>query len=619
MVACPYRLLCPIAAWDAMADPLKLKKNGMMDDKTLNDSRLFPDDKSTFAIPEALFRRTSKLLRTAEYDDPFLFKVALPELEKFSRELLRKTKTDFTEREAVYYLWSLCLQAELHDYEGRTEVAHRILEKTGEDLEKRLKDGNLGTSATPGFSKRLFRQQLWTLIFWSHCYYRNEKRLNHLIAAKSLLKKIQRQVHHKLLLDADQENREPSFGILARAAYSLGQVYRQLSEVRLARREFMAAIEFTRKRLQAKSVKYARYKPDRIREEVYARYVIAKAFSFGLAWASYHSGELHRARGSAAGGCTLLETTHDPVHKAYAQVIYAGVLSAVSRPVREGANIPEELREAISMLRPLAKEDKSPLRGVPRFFARARYTLAAALDAAGMHDEAEQHARLIYKSSEAGSRWSLECGVLLARLLLKKQLHTDARRQSDELMRWIVGSSPVAADVRFAVLLCHADVLMNAKSDNYDEAQDLLNQAKVLARTSPLSRALCHLYQARCYRLRGMMDAAHVQLSRWRAMESSIEHGYVHELADTVKREMDIDDARLVIDSSLFYKEGGFKEVETRYKEWLIRRFHANHPHALPADEECKRALGIGKRTVELWMKQIVFNPWRVGTNSKRS
>lgn len=85
----------------------------------MNESNLFPRDKSSFPIPETLFRKASKLLRTAEYDDPFLFQVALPELRKFSRELLQAKKKDFTEREEVYYLWSLCLQAELHDYVGR--------------------------------------------------------------------------------------------------------------------------------------------------------------------------------------------------------------------------------------------------------------------------------------------------------------------------------------------------------------------------------------------------------------------------------------------------------------------------------------------------------------------
>lgn len=581
----------------------------------MNDPKLFPHDKSTFPIPEALFRRASKLLRTAEYDDPFLFRVALPGLQKFSRELLQARKKDLTEREQVYYLWSLCLQAELHDYAGHPELAQRTLAKPGQELEEQLKDGRLGVSVT-GFSKRLLRQQLWTLIFWSHYYYRDENELNHLITAKSLLAKIHWQVRRKLLVDQGKEGSEPSFGILARASYSLGQVHRQMSDVKSARREFIAAIEFTRKRLQAKSQKYAKHKPDRVREEAYARYVIAKAFSFGLAWASYHSGELQRARGAAASGCTLLETTHDPIHKAYAQVIYAGILSAVSRPVSPGQQVPPQLEEAISMLRLLADDKTSPLKSVARLFARARYALAVALHAAGLNDEAEQRAELIYKSTKPGSRWHLECGVLLVRLLLKKERHAESRRLSNELMKWVDGPAPVPGDVCFAVLLCRADVLMSVKKDNYDDSQEILNRVKVLARRNPLSRALCHLYQARCYRLGGMMEAAHGQLSRWRAMESTIEHGFVHELADTVKREMDIDDARLVIDSALFYQEGGFKEIEARYKEWLIRRLHAGHPKSIPSDEECKKKIGVGRRAAEFWMKAIGFNPWRNGASS---
>jgi tetratricopeptide (TPR) repeat protein len=522
----------------------------------------------------------------------------------------------FTEREAVYYLWALCLQAELHDYAGRPKLAHRLLARIGPELEELMKDGRLGLCASP-FSKRLLRQQLWTLVFWSHCHYRDEQRPKHLMVARSLLLQIPRLVKNKLVPESDKQPSEPSYGLLARVAYSLGQVYRQMSDVKSARREFMNAIEFTRKRLKEKAKKYTKNKVDAIREQVYAKYVIAKAFSFGLAWASYNSGELHRARMSAAAGCTLLETTLDPVHRAYAQVVYAGILSAVSRPVRVGEEVPTELREAVSMLRPLTNDASSPLKSVDRLMARARYALAEALHAAGHHDEAKEKANLIYQASEAGSRWHLECGVLLVQLHLQKKNHIEAHKQSSELMRLINEPSSVPDDVRIKVLFCHADVLLRTKMSDNDEIQELLKEASGLARNSPLLIALHHLHQARCYRRRGMMDAARVELSRWRVMETNIEHGYVHELADRVMQEIDEDDDRLVIESAVLYEEG-FEKVEKLYKQWGIRRLHARCPSS-PSGEECKRILGIGKRHLENWMKEIDFNPWRGGEKAQPS
>ena len=581
--------------------------------------KLFSADKSRFPIPEQLFRRVSKLLRTAKYDAPLLRDEALPALEKFCRELLQSKGTAaakysqatlqyFTERESIYYLWALCLQAELQDYAGRPKDAHRLLAKIGPELETLMKDGRLGISANR-FSKRLLRQQLWTLVFWSHCHYRDEKSPKHLMAARSLLLQIPKLVKNKLVPESEKQPSEPSYGLLARVSYSLGQVYRQMSDVNSVRREFMAAIEFTRKRLQEKARKYTNNRLNVLREQAYAKYVIAKAYSFGLAWASYNSGELHRARMSAASGCTLLETTGDTVHTAYAQVVYAGVLSAVSRPVRPGADLPPELQEALSLLRPLVNENTSPLKNVDRLLARARYTLAEALHAAGFHDEAKEQANIIYEASEAGSRWHLECGVLLVNLHLEKKDYAEARKQSTELMRLINEPGSAPGDVRVKVLFCHADVLLRMKVMDNNEIQGHLDEARELAQNSPLLMALFHLHQARCYRRKGMIEAARGELSKWRMMESNIEHGYVKELADRVRQEMDEADDNLVVESAALY-EKGFESVESLYKEWLIRRLHARCPSS-PSDEECYRILGIGRRGVEKWMKKIKFNPWR--------
>jgi hypothetical protein len=580
----------------------------------LNASDLFPQDTSQFPIPDRLFRQVSKRLRTAEYDDPFLFKKALPALQKFSRDLYadaQARRKSFTEREAVYYLWSLCLQAELHDYAGETEKAHEALEKVGKELEDELDDGMLGHSSTRRFSLRLLRQQLWTLVFWSHCHYRDEKRPEHLIAARSLLKKIRRQIKHKLLSGTDERLSEPSYGLRARVAYSLGQVNRQLSEVKAAREEFMAAIEFTRKRLEDKTRKYKGRRLDLLREQEYAKYVIAKTFSFGLAWASYNSGELRRARGSAAGGCALLETMHDPVHKAYAQVVYAGVLSATSRPVKSGESAPDELAEAVRMLRPLADEHTSPLKGVSRLFARARFTLAGALFAAGDHDEAREWAQRIYQFERPGSRWHIESGVLLTRLLLEKPGHfAEAREQSRELMRLISEQPNLPPEVRIAVILCSVDVKIRLNEADRSDIHELLSQSAALAQTNPLAMALCHLYWARYYALEGRLNDAHAALAQWDAMESSIEHGYVRDLADRVKQEISACDGRLVIDRDLFYQENGLEKADKAYKRWLITRLFEKFPSG-PTPDQCKSTIGIGKAQLKNWMAFVEFNPWR--------
>jgi tetratricopeptide (TPR) repeat protein len=125
----------------------------------------------------------------------------------------------------------------------------------------------------------------------------------------------------------------------------------------------------------------------------YANYIVAKAFSFGLAWASYQSGELQRALGAAAAGSALLETSNDLVHRAYAHVMYAQILAATIRPVRDGSRPPAELDEAISLLTPITTREKSPLTAVPKLLARAQYVLGHVYFLAGKYREAEELAR----------------------------------------------------------------------------------------------------------------------------------------------------------------------------------------------------------------------------------
>jgi predicted Zn-dependent protease len=381
-----------------------------------------------------------------------------------------------------------------------------------------------------------------------------------------------------------------------------------MSDIPGVRKEFMDAIEFTRKRLLAKMEAYAdeKFASVRLREQRYSTYFLAKANCFGLAWASYNSGELNRARAAAAGGCALLAATEDDVHTEYAQVMYAQVLTAKTPPVEPGHRIDPQLQEAFTILQRLVDNPKSALRTIPKFLARAQYALAGALFDSGQYDKAEALAKTIYQNTKEGSRWHLECMALLIRILLKKENISEAREYSDKFLALTKVKSE-SQNARAEAWLCRAEVLLKAKTD-LDEIDEALTQAQTLWATNSLSTTICHLHRARVFVLRKNSNAARNELSSWKVAERHIEQGYVRELAKSVEEEIaEIDDRFVITPQDL--QAMLFDGVEEELKRWAIRYLYSQCKDDYLKDGNPDRILGRSARTVYDWQIRLCFDP----------
>ncbi len=529
-----------------------------------------------------------------------------------------KARTLSTRADEIYYLWSLCLQAEIHDYYGDKDLAREVLKEDGRLLKQMLNAGELGLERdTLAFSKALLRQQLWTLVFYAHCFYREELYEE----ALKLLDDIWLQLERRLPLDKASNSDEPSYGLRARVCYSRGQVKRQMSDIPGVRKEFMDAIEFTGQRLSRKMHDYRgeEYASVRLREQRYASYFVAKANSFGLAWASYNSGELNRARAAAAGACALLTATEDDVHKEYAQVMYAQILTAKSRPVQPGQKIGTKLEEAFDILNGLVKNKKSALRMIPKFLARAQYALASALFASGKYDEAEDEATIIYGNTKEGSRWYLECMALLIRILLKKGNGCKAREYSVQFLD--LAEKSESQNARAEAQLCKAEVLLDTKTileqEDLDEIDKALKEAEKLWVSNPLSTTICHLHRARWFVLKKNPNAARRELAFWKAAEPNIEQGYVRELARNVEAEIaGFDDDLLIISPQDLQPEivrgeivRGFDRVERKLQRWAIRYLYSLYGKDYLKKGNPQRILHRSDRTIREWLEDLEFDP----------
>ncbi|HLW77654.1 MAG TPA: hypothetical protein VKS01_11730 [Bryobacteraceae bacterium] len=533
--------------------------------------------------------------------------MAIPAVDLHQLAVLARTlgaKRERTHDQEIYLLRALSQQAQLFDYYGRYQEAEEAIMQKGAELESAMEQRRLDRV------ERVKSEQLVLLTFYSHCFYRRDdfKR------TRQLLEAIRRELERSFPLCDPLKKR--LWKLRQRVAYSLAQAHRQSgANIKEARAEFLAAMEFTRKGL-AEELSRLGEEPekeaDRLREKMYANYQLGKALAFGLSWCSSNSGEVQRARGSAAAGSALLKTTNDKVHSAYAEVLYVQALRSATLPVEPGAACPAELTEALEILKPLVDDKHSPLQVVKRLLYRAKYELVAVQQAAGRFEEAEAGAREIY-SSEAKTPWHVHAGVYYARLLLERRNDAAALSKALEVSQNLLdldlyeGSPSLHAEA----LLCRADVLMHVTTINFAAVHDALLHAQTLALESPLIVAQCHLYRARCFCKQENLDAAWRELGMWDAMadHGNIQHGWVLNLANRVKEELHRKDVRFVADASRLGESGGFSSIQRDLQRWAIQKLYHRFGKDYLRPEHTRAYLGMSPSGVRLWMKETGFDP----------
>ena len=567
--------------------------------------------KTLIEVPETV-AAIRDLMREASYSDALLYPEGVKELDRFVL-LLRGDDRIHAE---VYRLWALCLKSEILDYYADYAGALQAVQKDGEAIEEQMKNG----AGADGKEQQLLRQKLWVLCFYAHCFYRRSSPASYKRAMELL--ELTRKVLEKRFPETGPE---PSYGLRARIAYSLGQVNRQMGRVIVARKEFVTAVECTRKRLEAKMKKYngAMHEKIRTREQRFANFVTAKTFSFGLTWAANNEGALQRARGSAAAGFTMFLSTNDEVHKTYSKVMYAQILRSLSPPARGGREICPDLQEAIRLLKSVAEDEKSALRIVPHFFMRARYEYARALFLANHLSEAEKETKEIYRGKLTKERHRVAAGALLVRILASQHRNKEAMEVSDELYgliksqktesrtgesKQLPAESGLDVPSRIEILISRAEALMKLDAPDFEEIDLCLMQARELSKENPVSLAVCALHRSRFYALQRQTENAKRSLEEWYQSGSSIESGLLRQLAEDIRGEIEALEEDLTVRlSDLRSKK--YKGVEKILQRWAIRSLYGEFGADYLNEKNVKALLGMSAENVRQWQRKLDYNP----------
>ncbi len=563
---------------------------------------------------KALLNDVIDTVRRAEFDDTEL-PAKMRQIAELTESLATKRERD--RGEEIDYWRGLCLRSEVSDYFGDYKAAKEVIGPAWGEWTK------LQAETPVAVDKAVLRQRLWAVLHLSHTEYRSHE----YDRAKNMLGDCERALDRLLPLEREgqSEDGEPSYGLRSRIAYSKARIARELKELAEARLHYTEAIDLQYRRLAIKAAKYKDNPDARSREQSFSNYMVAKCMGFGLGWINLKTGELKRAHASIGVARALLQTTGDTLHRGYADLLYAHALRA------EGKR--ESLEEAIGILTRLVQETFS---GHPRYRIRAHGELARAYYLMNLLEPEP------LKSEEARSRvkgglqkakhnirqlrrggnefWRVFAGILACRVRLAEARATpaeDKERRSALERRAIRDAKYVRArakadrglQVSSLIALAEAYVQAAVKPEEeryWRDAEDCLNGAIALTgKGNILDAAVCRLFQARIAVRRLNAKAAKEAFDQWKEYAEIIESGFVHQLAEEVKKEVDS------LESTFILLADGSIDHETcssELRRWLLKQARRRlGPERF--GEEAHKLLGVSRQTVFNWRRDLDCYP----------
>jgi tetratricopeptide (TPR) repeat protein len=431
--------------------------------------------------------------------------------------------------------------AEVFDYFGRYQQVRRSLERFNYELRDVL--AALKSEASRGEPVDLI-PRMWVVLCLTQALYREDDFPRTAVVMRQCLE----------ILDKFDPNENRFLGTRARILMMIGQSLRQTSDYEEAIRSFTESIRFANARFIQKTPGLELEGPDGVvrgdgridtaqflAAQRLAHWSTAKSLALGMGWIRYVTGRLASATNCLSTGSTLLRALHDPIHRAYCQLLIAAVARA------KDAQDPEKVRKTLAPMRDAA----AGLAKHPLFSVRAHYELAVAYLHFGDHNAARAQIDELSKGLEQPdaapfTRWRCAAQILESRLMRKQgdlvtaadtakkalDLAQEQRRPNWEIEALIAQGE--------ALGLCRENGML-------DQAVRCMEQARAQSKNNPKTEAVCTLHLAQFhFRLRHE-DRARDELNRWKVeYESAVEHGFVRHLARSIERQLGYPDPNSV-------------------------------------------------------------------------
>ena len=387
----------------------------------------------------------------------------------------------------------------------------------------------------------------------------------------------------------------PCYSTRATLCYYIGATLRTLEKHRRAESMFSEALSFLHdrgKRLGSEDHLY-----------VSRKQALVVGLGFGLT--NLTRGFLDRAEHALNTARSMLASVNDPAVSSCVELLWATVLRC-----RAGTN-KTKLEYVISKLTEARRSFSNP-----RFQARTCWELALAQTLIEDFSEAQKNLAVVasYADSSNNPKWQVNVHILKSRICRKQRKIEEALGFAKEAVS--KAKSPECNSIlplvdayitQGEVYLSRAK--MNRSEEDYSQARENFENALdcLLERklgngkpdyfSNPKISGVCTLRIAECYARTGKQTYAQKHYDIWLRLAPHVEHEWVRELADQVRREID----KLTMDftiSAYDHQNWSYSANVAKLRRWLLGQSlrQTNHNYS-----EAAKLLGVQRTTLYQW------------------
>ena len=516
---------------------------------------------------------------------------------------------DGTDEGRLIELWhvkSRCMIAEIYDQFGRVEEARasctggleffgQLLNLMDESFEIKERD------------KPILREKVRLCVDYALTHYYRDHQY---VAAKDVVFRCLKFVKTKL----QDEQSFPCFGTLGQGYYFAGKVMRQEGKYDRAVHFFSLAIEnyFHRAAQKVKELKSGTpAERERLNQELALSTLKSGiALGLGIGWVNYARGRLRQAMYDNVNPArVLLLHASDELSAAYVDLIYAAITRALHTTNKR------KLGEALG----LAEKSYDTFRRNRhrRYTARAAWELGLTLFYSGRLDEAEKKAKEVQAIARQSNDQRWVCNALILRSRIERRRGQlggrEAAKRYAAAQRYATRALTTARSYKQE--MCEINALLVRSAARVDAGEFQMARADALAAlqhnsesddpnlscaANPKVEALCNLSIARTYVREGEGLMAAEYFSRWKTLETEVEHVFVREFAAAVEEEINALNMDFVIKAD--------PELDLDSKKWVreVKRFLVGQAKRREHEKRKVAALlGITRQTLSDWEKDF--------------
>jgi tetratricopeptide (TPR) repeat protein len=419
------------------------------------------------------------------------------------------------------------------------------------------------------------------------------KRRGQIEAARNLFEWLLNFTETKLKADGF-----PCSGTQARLKYHLGAVYRILERHNQAEDMYKETLDLLFHRVATRN------EPE---ERCFMIRRQAMAIGIGFGWVNATRGSLRRAENALTTARSLLAGINDPVVPSYIELLYGTI-----KRCRAGTNR-ADLQEAVRSL----KKAKTSFEehGHKRYVPRACFELSLALSLLGEYEEAEAYLDIVdgYAEEIGHPKWQTNVRIVRSRLLRKQGDNKGALTEAERAIGKaedcnsalpLTDAYITRGEARFHIAIAREDPNISFESArrDFEKALELIGKSaaaetKGSLPSNPKIVAVCELRIAQCFGREGDESKGRFHLSKWDILGPSVEHEWVRELAERVRREIDGLQLNFTI-SANDSVEWNYARNVARLRSWLMTQAlrHTKKNYSAAAE-----LIGVKRGTLYQW------------------